>query len=727
MERPPETLKSFSNRLAELASGKDSTEVIRLLRLAGLLGESDKSAGHTTHSDNMFGPPPHPDHVGIWERKIENGKVCFVRRLDMMHEWDLWNPNLGRIEAKSSKKRIVYMGESVARGYLYDPEFTPAMALEMILKPHFPEGIEVIDLARSNLSHEIKHVAISALQLEPDIGIMFGGNNWGVAFPGTSDIAQLDEVLMREGMPGAKPVCNAQIARAASRIVNDVAEAYQSKGVPLIWIVPEFNLGDWRDPLTNPPHLGKELNREWLRVSEQAQTALKNGDLVRAKDLANKLIEIDQGVCQAGIYILAECCHRVGDIEGERKYLEMARDAVSWDSSRLVLPRTYAITQQAIRDEARRHNNQIVDSPALFKEYLKGEIPGRRMYLDYCHLTTEGIRVTMAAAGSCVLRALKGREVPWYTLVDEEVAPPVKTEAEASFLAAIMNAHWWQSYDLTRYYCKRALSLSRHIADLMLLYIDLQTRRTPAKTMGEAERKINSTASPLMRHYLLGLNEKRLDKVLLGAIVDTLDEFGIDGRELLERLRREHSVAFDETDLFDFYYCSSANQPQELAWTMRIVYKTYKPQFEPKYYRAFGSESRFIFVGTAGSPVRLSLTCRLPNTATSESKISVSLNGVSQAEMTISRQWSAWEIDVPGDVVREGLNEVSVHWPVPEFESSSEALDKVVMNLFNFWELKFPNFFPLFGEIHSFKASGAPVVSTTVPAEQPELATVEVS
>src|SRR4029078_3500575 len=97
-----------------------------------------------------------------------------------------------------------------------ESQFTPWMSREIILKPHFAEGIEVIDLARSNLSHEIKHLAISALQLEPDIGIMFGGYKWGVAFPGTSDIAQLDQALMREGMPGAKPVCNAQIARVAS-------------------------------------------------------------------------------------------------------------------------------------------------------------------------------------------------------------------------------------------------------------------------------------------------------------------------------------------------------------------------------------------------------------------------------------------------------------------------------------------------------------------------------
>src|SRR5215213_2293985 len=527
-------------------------------------------------------------------------------------------------------------------------------------------------------------------------------------------------------MPGAKRVAEMQIAAVARRIVSDVASAYESKRIPLVWIIPEFNLADWRDQITNPPHLGKDLNREWLSVLAQAEGALRDGDLRRAEELATKLGEIDRGLCAAGFYILAECCHRVNDIEGRRKYLEMARDSVCWDSSRMLLPRTYSITQQVIREEAGKHKNQIVDSPALFKEHLNGEIPGRRLFLDYCHLTTEGIQVTMGAAAACVLRKLKGKEVPWYTLVADHVAPPVETEAEASFLAAIMNGHWWQSYELTRYYCTRALTLSPHIGELLLTYIELQTRRISPKIMGEAEQRITRTASPLMRHFLVSMNEKRLDRMLLDVIVDALQEVGLDGRELLDQLRCEHSVAFGETNLFDYYYCSSANQSQELAWTMRINYKVYKPHFEPKYYRAFGSESKFIFVGTAGYPVRLGLTCRLPHTAQGEARISVGLNGTSQAEMTISRQWSSWEITLPGDIVHEGLNEVTVCWPVPEFESG-EALERVVTNMFNFWELKFPTFFPVFGEIHSFIAAGEPVSSKTLSAEQQELATVEVS
>ena len=727
MERPPERLKSFAARLAQVACAQDTPELVRMLRLGGLLGESDKAAGRGTEKDETFGPTPHPDHIGIWERKIENGKECFVRRLDMMADWEFWWPKLGRIDKKGSKKRVVLIGEAVARGYLYDPEFTPSMALETILQPHFKEGIEVIDLARTNLSHEIKHLAISALQLEPDITILFAGNNWGVAFPGTSDIAQLDEALTKDGMPGVKRAAEMQITRIARRIVSEVAAAYESKGIPLVWIIPEFNLADWRDPITNPPHLGKDLNREWLSVWEQAKGALSDGDLQGAEELARKLMEIDHGLSAAGSYILAECCHRKNDIEGERKHLETARDSVCWDSSRRLLPRTYSITQQVIRDEAGKYKNQIVDSPALFKEYLKGEIPGRRLFLDYCHLSTEGIQVTMGAAASCVLRALQKREVPWYTLNVDHVTPTVETEAEASFLASILNGHWWQTHDLTRYYCARALSLSPHIAELMLSYIELQTRRIPPRIGGEAERRIHSIGSPLMHHFLLSLNEKRLDKVLLEAMVDALEEFGVNGREVLDRFRLEHSAAFAETNLLEFYYLSSADQPQELAWVMRISYKIYSPHFEPKFYRAFGAESKFIFVGTAGYPVRLCLTCRLPKTAKGEATISVGLNGALQTEMIVSRQWSTWEIDLAGDIVRDGLNEVTVRWPVPEFENSSEALERVVMNLFNFWELKFPNFFPVFGEIHSFTAGAAPVVSTNIPAAQHELATVEVA
>jgi hypothetical protein len=55
------------------------------------------------------------------------------------------------------------------------------------------------------------------------------------------------------------------------------------------------------------------------------------------------------------------------------------------------------------------------------------------------------------------------------------------------------------------------------------------------------------------------------------------------------------------------------------------------------------------------------------------------------------------------------MNEVTVRWPIPEFQSSA-ALKKAVQDM---CAKKFPEFYPVFGEIHSFTASRGQAVSTT--------------
>jgi len=700
MERPPESLKSFGNRIARVVSQTGAPEMIRLMLLSGFQGGAARlrDFDDIPQSEEL-------DHIGIWKRKVENGQICFVRRIEVMAEWHWW-ANLGRIEAKGAKRRVVLIGESVARGYLYDPEFTPALALEKILAPYFgADGIEVIDLARTNLGYKVRELAIAALQLQPDIAVIFAGNNWNVSEPRPSELTEIDDALLKDGIAGAKRICDQQIERNARRIVDDIASAYESSGVPLVWIIPEFNLRDWQDPITNAPRLGAGLNREWLSLLEEARNSLGDGDLSNASKLAARMIEIDQGVCMAGFYILAECSKRSNDIAAERKYLELARDSMSWDLSRMPTPRPYRVTQDVLREKTAGYKNQFVDLPVLFKEHLNGEMPDRRLFLDYCHLTTEGIRVAMGAAASCVLRALTGID----TLVTtDDVAPPREIEAEASFLAAIMNGHCAQSYDVVHYFCARALKLSPHAGELMLNYIDFQTRRLLPMRMTEAEERIAKSGSSLMQRYLLRLNQKRLDKVLLDAIVNALAEVEIDARERVAQLRREeHSVVSTDIDLLDYYYCSATGQEQELAWLNRVEEKRYRPDAD--YYRAYWPESRFVFVGEAGCAVSLLLTCRLPN---GEGAISVLVNGKPQVEMVVNGEWSSWTINLDGEVVRDGLNEVAVRWPVVDFDNTGwiESVRQRVC------ERKFPEFYPIFGEIHSFRALSPKNVSKNISA-----------
>ena len=730
MQSPQESLKPFANRIARAAVSGNAAQVIYWLRTAGLLGVSgtdptNTSAGVSVADLNEASANTPAEsygcHVGIWERKVVNGKVSFVRRKETRHEWAFW-ADVDRIEPKSEKMRVLLIGESVARGYLYTPLFTPAMALQMILEPQFGAGnVEVIDLARMNLGFQIREVGINALQMEPDVTIIFAGNNWYITDPLMSEIAEIDEAISKQGIAGAKQVVEAQIARHARQIVSDLSAAYESKGIPLIWIIPEFNLRDWRDPITNAPYLVNGLNKEWLDLMEEAQSALRDHDVQRARVLAENMIEIDQGVCVVGFYILAECSRRANDLENEWKYLRLARDATSWNVSRPIVPRAYSAMQEAVRDQTSSYKNQVVDLPVLFREHLNGAIPDRRLFLDYCHLTTLGIQISMKAAASCVLRALKGIDIPWHALGGEHVAPTPKIEAEALLLAAILNAHCSQPYDVVHYRCVRALDHSRHIAPLMLTYMDLQTRISVPMRMSEAEHEIWKTGSPLM-HGLLGLNKKRLDRSLLNAMIDALEEVGIEARERVERLcREEHSVANAETDLLDYYYCSAVDQSRSLMWLNYAVDKRFWP--DAKYYQAYWPESKFIFVGEAGCGVHLCLTCRLPKPAAREMSIGIMLNGKPQGEIVAGSEWSTWEVNFPDAVVQNGFNEIVLCWPRPEFESG-QALEKARLNLV---ESKFPDFYPIFGEIHSFTASDGRQVLTTSATVQVESPLAEVA
>jgi len=192
MERPPDSLKSFANRIARFASLGDAAQLNQMLRLSGLMDGAARELDLKT--GDMVVAPRNADHLGIWERKTENGKVSFVRRMETIDEWHFY-ANLGRIELKGAKQRLVYLGESVARGHLYDPEFTPVMALEKTLKAQLGNELEIIDLARTNLGYQVSELAIAALQLQPDVTILFAGNNWNRFKPQPSELTEVDEAL----------------------------------------------------------------------------------------------------------------------------------------------------------------------------------------------------------------------------------------------------------------------------------------------------------------------------------------------------------------------------------------------------------------------------------------------------------------------------------------------------------------------------------------------------
>src|SRR5437867_3252764 len=121
-----ELLKSRANRLARLAMSESGRQTVDLLQGTGLLGHASDHIGKkpllsnvSVHSSSptSASQAATPFRIGIWEREANSS--YFVRSTSMMEDWNFW-AQTGRIEPKHTKARIVLIGESVARGYLYD-------------------------------------------------------------------------------------------------------------------------------------------------------------------------------------------------------------------------------------------------------------------------------------------------------------------------------------------------------------------------------------------------------------------------------------------------------------------------------------------------------------------------------------------------------------------------------------------------------------------------------
>lgn len=712
MERPPELLKSFANHLAQLATSDGRSHLIRLLQLTGLFAGTSvpyRQSRRSGVNNGLAEQVADLDRVGIWERKVRDEKSYFVRSMERANEWNMW-ANEGRIDPKGAKRRVVLIGESVARGYLYDPLFTPAKVLEKILQSRLGPGeIEVVDLARlSLLQGELLELVNSALKLEPDALVIFAGNNWGLGF--SSDLENPDHVrsvstVSREqGVAGLKRFAEERLKLDIKQLVETIASLYQSKGIPLVWIIPEFNLRDWRDAETNAPYLKSGANREWIALWQDARNALQRDDVVTASELAKRMVELDQDVTVAGLYILAECSQRSGDRDAVRRYLERARDALIWDNSGYVPSRSYTVVQETLREEAKKHGNGLVDLPQVFNEYLEGDLPDRRLFVDHCHLTSDGILVSMAMAGASVLRVLTGTDEPWRALADKRIAPTREVEAEAAFLAAVHNAHWWQAPDLVEYFCLRAVQSSQKIARMITTFSEMQTQRPPM-LMSRSAEQFSELGAGLIQSYTIQYSKQLLDAPFLDAIETSLKKLGIDIRERIERFQREqHSVARKDNNLLDYYYCSASRQPRELMWAFAVQGMSPLLRMRSDYYKAYWLESHFVFVGEADCPAELRLACRLPKRGCAEGAIMINVNGKHLGEIVIDRTWGTWHITVGEDLVRDGLNEVTIRWPLPAFPNE-EALAAMFDHLVD--EGIYPDLYPVFGEIHSFVASDA--------------------
>ena len=646
--------KDMASRLAQLF---ESEEGERILKLITHLSQTQDTGDEPVQPAGTTGKI----RVGTWEAVDDAHGRSFVR-VETGDPWFYW-ANVQKIPPKGPRRRIVLLGESVARGLLYDPQFNPALALQAIMNAtrRSPE-VEVIDLARTDLTHKpLQEMINSALELEPDALVVFAGNNWhGFASPTDDDLLDMASALRETGSWSAiKELTEASLIAKATETLRALGKIVYERRVPVVWVLPEFNLADWRTECDCPPLLNSNDTAAWLSARDEAEELLKGDQWEQAETPGQRLMELDGGTTSAGPNILAEVSRRRGDHEAARTFLELARDAaVCWPYQ--VSPRCFSVTQQTIRERASAHGVRVVDLPREFTRYLGGEPAGRSLFLDYCHLSLEGIKISMALTAEALLQPLNYSPKPWRDLaqVDMKVAPKVK--AEAHFLAAVHNANWGQKIDIVRHHVRTALELDRGIARMMQLFLDFHVRPIPSSLCRSFAQlcDLGSIAAVNLLYNDL-VNKKFLNPTLITAMVDGLEEAGIATRDSLQNvLITEHAVQNRKVNLVQSLYSTG-------SYARPLV------DHRPEFYQATARTSIFPFVCDKPEPLNFDVTVKVPDTP-SDQTVFFSLNGAPLDDVPATDRWTKRTFSVPADRLRSGLNEVKIAWPMTDWSPEKQ-------------------------------------------------------
>lgn len=635
---------------------------------------------------------PESGRIGVWQPVERDGRVSYMRIQGLPDSESRAWAEVAEIPPKGERRRIVLLGESVARGFYSDPWLTPAQVLQTHLQAvDDPRQFEVIDLARNDmLSWELHGLIRQAMALEPDGLVLFAGNNWAklplVEVLCNQQLCEQCAVILRtEGVPGLSVHLSQRAAAMAHAVLGAVHDAPAPK-IPTILVVPEFNLLDWSDEESPPPWLSGQGSRDWWNLNARARAAFEAGDFDTVSQCAQEMIALDGETSPGPLSLLAKCRLASGATEDSRRLLEKARDARVWYPPRGAVPQTLSSIQRALRAEQCGHI-EVVDLPDVFRDYLGGDLPDRRLFLDYVHLSFEGVQIAMAAVAQAIARA-NAREEPALGALQARSSALHDPEivGQGHFCAAIHNAHWGQPLEVVQHHCSKALELSQKTAAVMHEF--LQGRRGPRwlYPLGAME------GTPVVQRFLMGhgLRESRFDGVLREAVSRSLEACGQASHEKVV----QHDLApglletAGEEDLLDPFYVPAWN---DRSWDWE----------EHHYYRSYHPVSIFQLGASAQRPIILRLTCRIVDASPGET-VSLSVNDSVVGEFQASSGWRSIQVEVPAHQLIQGINTVTIHWPALASDGTDRlgrAADQLSRGLL---ELT-----PVFGDIHSFKACAA--------------------
>ena len=662
-----------------------------------------------------------PSPIGIWLPEISNGSIVFVRP-DAARLGDDWAPQKTLAPKTTSLPlRVILIGESTAAGFFYAPHLTPAKVLEDQLREiKGTAAYEVIDLTKVDMPadgsvHDLVRVTVAALQLNPDVLVIFAGNNWlnqivPFAKSGANYLRRFAPAYRQSGVQGVMDQCELDTKSHFQGVVTNLNYIAATVPVPMILVIPEVS-ADWARGLPVAWLAGDRTPR-WHRLYAKARKAKQNGGLnQQVALLAEEMIELDQGTCPVSYRLLAETRFVQSRTSEARELFLREVDSASWHPG--ALPGANSTVRDLLRKGAQAPRMACVDLPQIFFE-ASGTIPGRDLFLDYCHLSLEGIKVAMAAVASQVLRLTGAPEVQAYEyrsllrLLPEPKIHPIRN-ALAKFLAALYTIHWQRRFDgdlsMPEHWCNAAIEAADEIKDTMLDYVVTRIQNDSLSGLSLAEQRFYGRKNILEGglHLLAGegrrLRRCNVDPVAIELICKVLERSGRSVCDSINKLLVERLAVGDRPiDLVNPYY----------HWTTLDHLTSFQSDSQTfsgyGLYQAFWPGSDFCFISDGLREIRLDLTARLPSTVNESRNMAeakVSLNGYLIGIARLRKSWGSVALNVGREKLKAGINRLSIHWPKLSDEGDA-ATNQIRERL----EQGVPtNLEPVFGELQSLFAS----------------------
>jgi hypothetical protein len=608
--------------------------------------------------------------IGCWTRQGSTLKRSPAVS-DSLHFW----ADIQEIELIPGRELIVLIGESTARGYFYDPVFSPAEGIERLIATVVPQSrFQILDLARTNASmEEISTLLREVATLRPRVIVIWAGNNW---FPLEDGVrtAAVDVIhAIREGATALElRTCFENIhKRRVQAFIADAAAIIREINAQSILVIPEFNLSGWFDALSEPPPIECERRVRWIQTRERLFEAEATAN---REALADELISIDEGLGSLGLHVKANARMEEDPVRA-RVLLEQSRDAELWPKS----PRCHRLTSSELRERGTKQGFSVVDLPRLLADWSHSSLPARELFLDYCHHSHKGLRYVCAVIAETILRAWLGISTDLKTTAVRALTVPPEVEGRAQFLAAVHNSAHRQGKDTLNRHIESALEISPEVATSIRQYVYQRLAHAPAVFATgylwdrQTERYFGTG----------GLRQTALDVNLVNLI-------------LAKQLNCQGA-----SDLFA-WHALNAKPIDLLAPQYGQLVHMDESQLETcAYHRNRRSVSSFLIILGKQAPVNLDLSYRTPG-AGAPAAVRVICRDKVVALLDASRSWKRVRPTIPAAALEPGINLLNVEWPSSDLDQT-EILAHYAEALELGESPAAP--YPILGEIFTFRAS----------------------